>query len=140
MTTGRWEWVKWDGNEAFGSYTNGQVTNTLHVEYHNSDRPLLERIIDNPYFNTDYKNELCDLIDTYFNNSYMDAKIDELYTLIQSHVYADNKKMYSNTDFDTNITSDITAGGGPGGGGSIYGLKSFITIRANNVTTQIECN
>jgi spore coat protein CotH len=141
MTTGRWEWVKWDGNEAFGSYTNGQVTNTLNVEYHNSDRPLLERIIDNPYFNTDYKNELCDLIDTYFNNAYMDAKIDELYALIQNHVYADNNKMYSDSEFDTNIASDVTSGGpGPGGGGSIYGLKSFITTRVNSVTTQIDCN
>ncbi|MFK7783809.1 MAG: CotH kinase family protein, partial [Crocinitomicaceae bacterium] len=139
LTTGRWEWIKWDGNEAFGSYTNGQVTNTLNVEYHNSDRPLLERIIDNPFFNTNYKNELCDLIDTYFNNTYMDPKIDALYTLIQPHVYADNNKMYSNTEFDTNISSDITSGGGPGGGSSLYGLKSFITERVNSVTNQIDC-
>lgn len=141
LTTGRWEWIKWDGNEAFGSYTNGQTPVTLDVEYHNSNRPLLERIFENPFFNTDYKNELCDLIETYFNNAHMDPKIDALYNLIQSHVYADNNKMYSNADFDTNITSDISSGGpGPGGGGSIYGLKSFITTRSNDVTSQIDCN
>lgn len=138
-TTNKWEWVKWDANEAFGSYANGQTTTTLDVEYHDSDRPLLGRIFADPVFNTEYKNELCDLINTYFNNAYLDEKIDALYNLIQADVYADNNKMFSNTDFDNNISSDVVFGGGPGGG-TIYGLKSFITTRVNNVTQQIDCN
>lgn len=140
MTTDKWEWIKWDANEAFGSYANGQTTPTLDVEYHNSDRPLLERIFADPVFNTEYKNEVCDLINTYFNNAYLDAKIDAIYNLIQADVYADNNKMYSNSDFDNNVSNDVTSGGGPGGGSSIYGLKSFITTRVNNVTQQIDCN
>lgn len=140
MTTDKWEWIKWDANEAFGSYANGQNTPTLDVEYHNSDRPLLERIFADPVFNTEYKNEVCDLINTYFNNAYLDAKIDAIYNLIQADVYADNNKMYSNSDFDNNVSNDVTSGGGPGGGSSIYGLKSFITTRVNNVTQQIDCN
>lgn len=139
MTSDKWEWVKWDANEAFGSYTNQQVPVLLDVEYHNADRPLLERIFANSNLNAEYKNEICDLMETYFNNAYMDPKIDVIYNLIKSHVYADNNKMYSNTDFDNNITSDITSGGGPGGG-TIYGLKSFITARVNNVNGQIDCN
>ena len=139
MTTFKWEWIKWDANEAFGSYTNGQTTNALDVEYHNADRPLLERIFANASLNTEYKNEICWLVENFFNNSFMDSRIDAIYNLIQADVYADNNKMYSNTDFDNNITSDITAGG-PGPGGTIYGLKSFITSVESNVNGQIDCN
>lgn len=139
LTTNKWEWIKWDANEAFGSYSNGQNTSTLDVEYHNSDRPLLDRIFADPVFNTAYKNEICDLIDTYFNNAYLDAKIDAIYNLIQADVYADNNKMFTNANFDSNISSNITSGGGPGGG-TIYGLKSFVTTRVNNITQQIDCN
>lgn len=139
MTTDKWEWVKWDANEAFGSYTNQTTPITLNVEYHNTNRPLLERIFANSNLNAEYKNEICDLMETYFNNAYMDPKIDAIYNMIKSHVYADNNKMYTNTEFDNNITSDITSGGGPMGG-TIYGLKSFITTRFNNVSGQIDCN
>ncbi|MEO0404668.1 MAG: CotH kinase family protein, partial [Bacteroidota bacterium] len=49
LTSGKWEWIKWDGNEAFGSYTNGQQNVVeLDVDYVNASRPLIERVFDNP--------------------------------------------------------------------------------------------
>lgn len=140
LTTNKWEWIKWDANEAFGSYTNNQNTLTLDVEYHENDRPLLSRILDDVNLNRDYKNELCALVEDYFNNAYMDAKIDAIYNLIKTDVYADANKMYSDADFDSNINSNITSGGGPGGGSTIYGLKSFISSREANVLSQVDCN
>ena len=62
-----------------------------------------------------------------------------LYTLIQSSVYADNNKQYTNANFDTNIEDNITSGGGPGGGGTTYGLKSFVDAKSNFVTNQLDC-
>ena len=51
LTTQKWEWIKWDGNESFGSYSNGVNNMTsLDLDYHNSDRPLIERIFDNETF------------------------------------------------------------------------------------------
>ena len=51
--------------------------------------------------------------------------------------------MYSNADFDTNLSADLVGGGGPGGGGpgggTTYGLKSFVNNRASYVLTQLEC-
>ena len=43
--------------------------------------------------------------------------------------------MYSNADFDTNLSSDLVAAAGLAeedpGGGTTYGLKSFVTNRAS---------
>ncbi|MBK9598284.1 MAG: T9SS type A sorting domain-containing protein [Flavobacteriales bacterium] len=38
-----------------------------------------------------------------------------------------------------NINNDINVGGGPGGG-TIYGLKSFITARSNYLRNALDCS
>jgi len=47
--------------------------------------------------------------------------------------------MYTDANFDTNINSDITGGGGPMGG-TTYGLKSFVQNRSSNVAGQVDCS
>ena len=54
----------------------------------------------------------------------------------ESSVYADVNKMYSNTDFDTNVNT--TVGDPLDPGNFIPGLKSFINARRNSVEKQIE--
>ena len=139
-TTDKWEWIKWDGNEGFGSYTNGVNTITnLPLNYSNSDRPLLSRIFNDPVLYQTYLVELCDITTNFFNTTYMNNLIESHKTLIQSSVYADNNKMYSNADFDTNVNSNLT-GGGPGpGGGTTYGLKSFVQSKTAFVSGAIDC-
>lgn len=139
LTTEKWEWIKWDGNETFGSYSNG-VSNmiSLDPDYHNSDRPLLERIFDNETFYAQYLSAMCEIQEAYFNESYMNAKIDATKSLIQASVYADNNKMYSDANFDTNVESNITSGGGPMGG-TTYGLKSFVADRSSYISGAIDC-
>ena len=139
LTTGKWEWIKWDGNETFGSYANG-VNNitSLALNYANSDRPLLSNIFNNANLYQLYLQEVCDITSNFFNSTYMDALIESHKTLIQSSVYADNNKMYSNSDFDTNVNSNITSGGGPGGG-TTYGLKSFVQAKSAFVSGAIDC-
>ena len=46
--------------------------------------------------------------------------------------------MYSNNEFDTNIESNLNTGPGPGG--TIYGLKSFIETRFNYLSSVVDCN
>ena len=139
-TSDKWEWIKWDANESFGSCTNGVNTITnLPLNYANSDRPLLSRIFNNTTLYQTYLVEVCDITSNYFNSTYIDAMIDSYKTLIQSSVYADNNKMYSNNDFNTNINSNLGGGGGPGGGGTTYGLKSFVQARSSFVSGAIDC-
>ena len=47
--------------------------------------------------------------------------------------------MYSNADFEANLASNLSSGGGGPMGGTTYGLKSFVTNRSAHVTSQLEC-
>ena len=139
---GKWQWIKWDANEAFGSYGffGGANPSTLNIDYHSENRPLLERIFSNANLMNQYTSEVCLLINTVFNPEYLNPIIDDLKALIQDEVYADNNKMFSNNDFDQNIENDL-GGGGPGGGpgGPIQGLKSFVQERYDYLTSVVDC-
>lgn len=140
LTTDKWEWIKWDGNECFGSYNNGVNTITnLPLNYSNTNRPLLSRIFNNPTLYQAYLVEVCDITSNFFNTTYMNTMIDSYKTMIQASVYADNNKMYSNNDFDTNINSNLGGGGGPGGG-TTYGLKSFVQAKSTFLSGAVDCS
>jgi len=142
---GLWEWIKWDCNEAFGSYSGGgmggggitDMTN-LEIDYYAIARPLLERIVTITATRESYDYYYCVMKNNYFTSTYIDAKVDELYTLIQAAVYADDNKMYTTEQFDLNVEENITTGGGPGGG-TVYGLKSFVSERNVYLEDIIDC-
>lgn len=135
-----WEWIKWDGNEAFGSYTNGAGNmETLAIDYANPTRPLLERMFDHDELHSRYLDHVCELTETLFNETHLHERIDVVTELIASSVYADDNKMYSNADFEANLASNLSSDGGGPMGGTTYGLKSFVTNRSAHVTSQLEC-
>ena len=135
-----WEWIKWDGNEAFGSYTNGAGNmETLALNYANPTRPLLERMFDHDDLYSRYLDHVCELTETIFNETHLHERIDVVTELIASFVYADDNKMYSNADFEANLVSNLSGGGGGPMGGTTYGLKSFVTNRSAYVASQLEC-
>ncbi len=145
LTSNQWEWIKWDGNESFGSYGGGgpgggMDMTTLPVNYLDNNRPLLERIFNNTTLYNQYLKEVCLLNEQFFNPDFLHPKIDGFKTLIQNSVYADNNKMYSNQNFDDNIENNITAGGGPGGGGVTYGLKSFVSSKNTFMNNTLDCS
>ena len=139
--TNLWEWIKWDANEAFGSYTNGAGNmETLALDYCDSPRPLLQRMLDDPDLYQRYLQQVCYLTAYFFNEAYLHARIDEVRDLIAPSVYADDNKMYSSADFNTNIEADLS-GGGPGPmGGQTYGLKPFVTNRAAYIAGELDCS
>jgi hypothetical protein len=137
-TTDRWEWIKWDANEAFGQYSGGQQNLVqLSPTYAATNRPLAQRMMNITALRDDYLTQYCQVLD-HFTNAEMDPAIDSLKVLIQASVYADPNKMYTNALFDQNITQDVTLGGGPGGG-TCYGLKSFINTRRQYLTGALDC-
>lgn len=145
-TLGRWQWIKWDCNETFGSYAFGVPGNMteLDVEFDggNYDRPLLERILANENLKNAYLAEMCELRELYFNSEYLDPRLDAIQALIQSAVYNDDNKMYSNTHFAANFDNNLNTGGPGGGGGpggSLYGLHSFVADRSAFVANEVDC-
>ncbi|MBK8497578.1 MAG: CotH kinase family protein [Flavobacteriales bacterium] len=138
-TTLKWNWIKWDANEAFGRYSGGQ-SNLVNLapNYVANTRPLMTKIMSTPSFYQAYLVEYCAAWEV-FTNLLLDPRIDELAAMIQPHVFADPIKQYTNAQFTTNLTSNITTTGGPGGTQTIYGLKSFIDVRRQYLTPLLPC-
>ncbi|HRH70039.1 MAG TPA: CotH kinase family protein [Flavobacteriales bacterium] len=138
-TTFKWNWIKWDANEAFGSYGGPGVGNLLNLapNYALASRPLMTKVMNVPSFYNDYLVEYCAVLEA-FTNDGMDPHIDAIKTLIEAHVAADGNKQFSTSQFATNVESDISTGGGPGGG-TVYGLKSFISSRSNYLSGALDC-
>lgn len=136
---GRWRWIPWDVNEAFGTFTFGMTPTqlkTLPYDYiqQSNNRPLAVKMFADPTYHQEYINIYCYFMQN-FTNAYLDPYIDSLANLIRPDVYADTNKFYSDSDFETNLTSDLTLVGP--GGGQFLGLKGFITARRASLETQL---
>jgi hypothetical protein len=136
--TGKMEWIVWDTGLSFGVYSGG-VSNMegLSVTYvsNTTNRPLVGRIFDTTVLRNEYLRELCLVYSNYFSAARLFPHIDSIANMIRPYVYEDQRKMYTNTQFETNINSDINASGG--GGTRKPGLKSFINLRFASVQTQL---
>ncbi|HCV42470.1 MAG TPA: hypothetical protein DGH68_03230 [Bacteroidetes bacterium] len=136
--TGKMEWIVWDTGLSLGVYSGG-VSNMegLSVTYLSSstNRPLMGKIFNTTVLRNEYLRSLCLLYTGYFSSARLFPHIDSIANAIRSYVYEDPRKMYTNTQFETNINTDINASGG--GGTRKPGLKSFINLRQTSVQSQL---
>ncbi len=137
-TTNLAEWIVWDVGLSFGSYSAGvSKVETMPLTYvaGASQRPLVSRIHSNEFLRNEYLMTLCRLAAARFQPSKLFPHIDSIAALIRPYVSEDPNKMYTLTQFETNIQSDVNA---PGGAGMRKpGLKSFITARQASINTQL---
>ena len=93
--------------------------------------------MENLWANSDYNNDyLCYLqrmLDEGFDATTMQSRIDELADLIRTDVYADANKMYSNSQFEQNLYSNIQDGMD-----TIYGLRNFVQQRAAYMSDRLD--
>ncbi len=131
------QWIIWDVNEAFGNF---QMSHTV-PELEDLDvffaipqqlHPLSIKMINDNDYKNQYADELCNMISTEFSPEMLFPLIDSLADAIRADLYADINKMYTNQQFENNLTNNIQ-----GGMGWIPGLKSFITARQINVNNQL---
>ena len=128
-------WIIWDTGLSFGALPGGPSNiESLPVTYVESDtgRPLFSKIIGNASLKNAYLLSFCNLFSNNFSSSLLYPKIDSIANAIRSYVNEDQRKMFSNTQFETNIISDITVSGR-----RIPGLKSFISLRKSSVQSQL---
>jgi hypothetical protein len=136
--TGKMEWIPWDLGLSFGSYTGGVPSlETMSVTYVSSatNRPLVGKIMNTTTLRNEYLRSLCFLRSGYFSSVRLFPHIDSIANVIRPYVTEDPRKMYTVTQFETNINVDINAAGG--GGTRKPGLKSFITARQASVQSQL---
>lgn len=134
--TNKFEWITWDASTVFGMDVPGTVASIegksiLYIEPNALDRPLANRMINDTSYKNQYLTFICDYIKT-FQPSVLNPKIDSIYNLIKTDVYADPLKMFSNTEFDNNINSNIIVSGN-----TYPGLKSFILNRSTNIQNEL---
>ncbi|GIV41195.1 MAG: hypothetical protein KatS3mg034_0505 [Vicingaceae bacterium] len=131
---GKFKWIAWDVNEAFGNFKYGLTINQLeclslfYIPNPPGSRPLPEKMFS---MYPAYKTQMADIVyqwlDT-FPPAKMDSIIDTLANIIRPYVYADNNKAYTNQHFETNLSQNISVPG-PNGFEQIPGLKSFYAAR-----------
>lgn len=142
--TFRWYWISLDGNYAFAAWnpimnfpqlTRMSVLTPDTIPYTGS-RPLLEKtLMKNKMIRKRYLNIVSDLLVNDLQPEKITHTIDSLSLRIRVSVYADVNKMYSNTDFDTNLESTIGDPLDPGN--FVPGLKSYITERYRFATEEL---
>ncbi len=141
-TTGKFEFITWDVNEAFGNFklnlTQQQILNLPFdfIPQPPGSRPLMNRLISVNSYKLQLAKRGCELLQQ-FSNDKMDNRIDFLANLIRLHVYADPKKFYTNAQFEQNLTQEISTGGGGQPPFVIAGLKQFISARRAYLMSQL---
>lgn len=134
--TMKWQWITLDGNYSFAAWNPtlnfpqlirmGLIT--LDSVPNKAEKPLFKKLlIENKILRKRYLQIVDTLMRTDLTPEAIGHTIDSLSLRIRVAVYADANKMYSNTDFDTNIRTTIGDPLDPGN--FIPGLKSYITER-----------
>ena len=84
QTTNKWEWIKWDANECFGSYSGGPGgpnMTTLPLNFTVNNRPLLQNIFSSSVLYNQYLQEVCYVSNNLFNTTELDFIIDNFKSL-----------------------------------------------------------
>jgi len=88
-------------------------------------RPLMERLWAVPTYRQMYLRMLARMLREGFDPDSIRQRVNRLADLIRQDVYNDANKLYSNAEFDRNITQDLTINNRV-----IYGLVDFVAARS----------
>lgn len=140
--TGQFVHLHWDLNESFGTTGDGSpmVSNPMTLDPFwvptggggpgqppglGGSRPLATRLWAVEAYKRTYLRILARMLREGFDTTTMAARVNELAGIIRTEVYADPKKLFTNAQFETALTSQVRAGGQS----TIYGLDQFVRGR-----------
>jgi len=137
--------AKWDQNEAWGIFNQYNLSSTqmkqlspfwVNTQW-GEERPLAERLWQISTYNDLYLGHMKKLMAGAAQPDTLLARMEELRDLIRPYVYMETNNMFTTTQFENAISSDIYASGGPPPGRLIPGLESFIRTRDTYLQGQI---
>ncbi len=137
---GRFIPVVWDLNESIGTFSmsgSGNLNNTASKQrldhlLHSNDAsyPLISQLLSVPTYKKMYLAHCKTfLTDNFTNNGLYYTEGLAMQAIIDAHVQADQNKFYTYNNFVSNLTSDISGGGGPGPGSSTPGITTLMNGR-----------
>lgn len=137
--------VVWDLNESFGRFSstgNGNLTTTTQKQQmshllHLNDAafPLVQKLLNVPLYKRMYLAHCKTLLLENFDNGSYYSIGQQLQATIDAAVNADVNKFFSYADFQSNINSDVSGGGGPGGGAT-PGITNLMNGRSSYLLAQ----
>lgn len=138
---GRFVPTVWDVNMSFGGFPggtgSGTTTPTTLDPFSNAtsnNHPLIKQIMANPLYKRMYMAHVRTMVQEMFASGQYETWAQNLMALADSSIQADPFKFYTYSQYLNSLTTAVT-GGGPGGGGSIPGIKALMDARAQFFST-----
>ncbi len=121
---GRTHLLQTDGNETWRE--NWSPT----LNFNSNAKPVLSHVLSVPELRPRYMAHMRTLLEE-FDWATIEPILNDHMDLIDAHVLADPKKLYTYQNFLDNFgtTTLNLPGGGPGGGTTVIGLETFVTAR-----------
>lgn len=139
---GRFLPIVWDLNESFGVFSmtgTGTLNNTTAKQQMShllnstsSSYPLISKLLNVPTYKKMYLAHMKTMLqDNFTNNGLYFTQGQAMQSTISSSVQADQNKFYTFANFTSNLTTDITSGGGgpPRPGASTPGITNLMNGR-----------
>lgn len=136
----RFNSIVWDLNMSFGGFSMPASGAPLSVtqmqnmsplqEATNAARPLIKNILSNPMYKRMYIAHLKTINNENFSNGVYIPRAQALMAIVDTAVNSDANKFYTYTQFQNSLTTNITGGGGPGGGMGVPGIQVLMNARA----------
>ena len=132
--------IVWDLNESFGQFAqtgsgnlNGtsqkqQMSHLLNIN--DADYPMVKNLLAIPMYKRMYLAHFKTILLENFDNGSYYTTAQELYATIDAAVQADPNKLYTYANFQSNISSDVQSGWGPGATSS-PGITNLMNGRTN---------
>lgn len=135
---GRFNPIPWDLNESFGVFTSHQTLGQLNTNQlqqmspfanlNENDFPVISKILTNDTWRRMYVAHMKTILEENFENNFYETRALELQEIIDADVQADPNKLYSYSNFISNVYNSV--GGGPQ---SIIGIVQLMNARANYI-------
>lgn len=147
---GRFAPVVWDLNMSFGGFpmlsngggggfldTTAMKNLALSANSTSSNHPLIQKIWNTPPYKRMYIAHAKTIVEEMLATGWYFDRAQQIQDVVEADVLADNNKFYSNANFYSSLTTNISGNGGGGGFGA-PGIKNLATGRQNflNGTTE----
>lgn len=133
---GTFEWIGWDYNMAFNGFPMVSLADEEAVSFlideptigSLSKYPLTSAILSNEEYLNTYHEYLQELVDGYFADDTFEARVNEIYEMIDGYVETDPSSFYSYTEFEDAVYTDSQ---------TTYSILQFAELRTLNVEAQL---
>ena len=138
---GRFAPIVWDLNESFGRFAdtgaggppnpNALVQMSPFLHQNDNDWPLVRMLLNEPTYQRAYLAHCRTILEESFANGSYETTGENLQATIDADVQADPNYLFSYANFQTNLTGNVSAGGGGPGGGNVTGITTLMEARTN---------